>query len=277
MPIYDMHLHTRLSEDAPQDIENTVDSYCKLALKSGFSHLAFTDHKDIITEPGAVNCDLYELERQCDAAKRRYEGKLDIMFGVELAHAHTHKVPAKEILSAHKFDFVLGSLHILSDNTDFYMMDFDLYSDAALKELYSKYLGEIYETARFCDFDSLAHITYPLRYYRKAGRQNVIDLNEYLLQYNEIFDVLIERGKALEINCSTLSEADYNDTMRTSFLIEKYTERGGRLFTIGSDSHFYKDAGFGTQRAGRFLKNRGIDSLCVFKKRKMSLVPLVTE
>ena len=117
--------------------------------------------------------------------------------------------------------------------------------------------------------------------YEKAGKQegtvNGFAINDFCV-FKSLFDFdFAPIEKALEINCSTLSEADYNDTMRTSFLIEKYTERGGRLFTIGSDSHFYKDAGFGTQRAGRFLKNRGIDSLCVFKKRKMSLVPLVTE
>ena len=44
MPVCDMHVHTRLSCDADQAMENNTLTYCKTAIERGISHLAFTEH-----------------------------------------------------------------------------------------------------------------------------------------------------------------------------------------------------------------------------------------
>ncbi len=277
MPICDMHLHTRLSEDASQDENNTVMSCCKAAVEKNIKHIALTDHRDLSMIEGSVNADISELGRQCNDAKRRFSGKLNVMFGAEIAHMHTYPEQAKVVMEENELDFVLGSLHKLKDGRDVYYMDFSEYSDEQLLVLYSDYLDEIIEIAQNCDFDSLAHITYPLRYYRKSGREKVVDLKQFYDKYDVIFDALIERKKALEINCSTYAESLYNQPMPTYELIERYIRRGGKLFTLGSDSHEYSRVGFGIENAQKFLNLCGVQTLCAFDKREMYFIPNVTE
>ncbi len=278
MPICDMHIHTRLSSDADQREDNCVLTYCKNAQKAGIKYLAFTEHRDIMTgDDGMINADLYESERQCSKAKKEFGSCPEVLFGVELAHAHTYKKEAAEILSAQNFDFVLGSLHKLRDGTDFYRINYSEYSDDELRTLFSLYLDEIYEIVCECDFDSLAHAAYPLRYYRKYGRRGTIKLSDYYGGYDKIFRALTERGKALEINCSSYSEPGYNGPVPDEELIDRYISLGGRLFTLGSDSHDCKNAGNGVYNAQKFLQSRNINKLCAFRGRKMFFIPNDTE
>lgn len=278
MPICDMHIHTRLSSDADQREDNCVLTYCKNAQKAGIKYLAFTEHRDIITgDDGKINADLYESERQCCKAKKEFGSFPEVLFGVELAHAHTHKKEAEEILSAQSFDFVLGSLHVLSDDTDFYRMDFSEYTDAELRNKFSDYLSELCDIAENCDFDSLAHASYPLRYFRRSGRRNAIELSDYYKDYDRIFGALIERGKALEINCKSFLESGYNAPVPEYELIDRYIYIGGKLFTLGSDTHDCNDVGIGIGEAQKYLKSKNVDRLCAFRGRKMFFIPNDTE
>lgn len=278
MPVCDLHTHTRLSSDAEQGDGNDVVHYCRAALKKGIRHIAFTEHRDIMTgDDGMINADLFESEKQCRAAQKIFDGKMNIMFGAELAHAHTHKEQAEKILSSQNFDFVLGSLHILSDGTDFYRIDYSQYSDADLRDLYASYLSELVNIAEECDFDSLAHASYPLRYYRKSGRRGVIKLCDYYKAYDKIFTALIQRGKALEINCKSFYEDGYNAPVPETELIDRYISLGGKLFTLGSDTHVCNDVGIGIDKAQELLQSRNIDRLCIFKNRELFFIPNVTE
>ena len=269
MPVCDFHIHTRISPDAPQDADNTVLSYCENAKERGIRQLAFTEHCDITTAEGSVNGDLARSKRECLDASERFSGRLGVAFGVELAHAHVFSSEAKDVIRRYKPDFVLGSLHLLRDGTDFYSMDFSSFSDERLCELYLSYLDELYEIALTCDFDSLAHCAYPIRYYRKAGRASVITEELTGAAYDRLFDVLITRGKALEINCS-----DAFETVPSPSLVRRYISRGGRLFTLGSDSHESSCVGKNTDGAQEMLRGFGIGEVCVFCGRERSFIKI---
>jgi HisJ family histidinol phosphate phosphatase len=120
MPICDLHIHTRISSDADQSIENNTLSFCKTAIERGIKHIAFTEHYDIIPDPGAITCNVLEAKEVVLLAKETYGDKLDIMHGIELAHTHRPecKDEGKSVLERVKPDFVLGSLHINDDGTD---------------------------------------------------------------------------------------------------------------------------------------------------------------
>ncbi len=272
-----MHLHTRLSEDALQAKENNVMSCCEQAVKTGIKHIAFTEHRDLLGVKDSLNADIFESEKQCTEAKSVFDGKLNVMFGVELAHMHRCTQQAKNELEQHDFDFVIGSLHFIDGKIDPYFIDFENHTDAQLKEMYDVYVSELVEIAEKCDFDSLAHITYPLKYYRKAGKEDLVSLKGYSKQYDKILRTLIERQCALEINCSTYAQDNYNMPSPPYELVNRYIELGGKLFTIGSDSHDYRNVGFGVDKAQRFLLEQGIDKLCVFEKRNMYFIENKTE
>ena len=209
--ISDSHLHTRLSADADQSDENNLESFYAAAKAKKLRYFAVTEHCDILTgSEGYVNADLEryseEASRLKDAISSDGGSRTVFGYGIELAHAHRCPYEAKEILREHEYDFVLGSAHILRDETDFWGMDYSRYTDSELFEMYSRYVDEIYEISEACDFDSLAHCTYPLRYYARNCRLPEVckSPSVFFPKYENILLNLVSRKKALEINTSDI-------------------------------------------------------------------------
>lgn len=276
--IADMHLHTRLSRDANSADWNTVEGYVNTARKQNLKYIAITEHKDIIEGPdGAINADISECEKQVNEQKRliieKGYSETSVLFGIELAHAHTYPAEAKAQLENHKFDFVLGSLHLLKNGFDFCRVDFDSFSDELLVKLYKNYLEELYEIADSCDFDSFAHCTYPLRYLARCSRLMDLCRNpaKEAPQYADIFRKLIERGKALEINTSGVKFGE--NTLPTVDLLKLYKDLGGKYVTVGSDSHDIHHLSSGVDVAESMLKELGFAGVTVFVQRQARIIP----
>ena len=273
MPICDMHVHTRISSDADQSPENNVLSFCETAIKRGIKHIAFTEHYDIIPDPGAITCDMSESISAVKVAKEKYGNVLDIMQGIELAHIHRPECrdAGEKIKKDVNPDFVLGSLHINDDGTDYYTMDFSEYSDAFLLSSLDDYLSQIHTFAKECDFDSLAHCTYPLRYFHMHSRLGIVDMKRYSEPYGEIFKVLIERGKSLEINSSTL-RGDYRQPLPCFDLIKLYVDLGGKSFTLGSDGHHFDLVGTKIDEVQDYIRSLGIEGVMTYHNRQETFV-----
>lgn len=276
--IADTHVHTRLSPDAPQESENTILSVLAEAGKKGLQYIAETEHCDIITGKSCYNVDFPAYEASFVAAEHSQmaagRSQTRLLFGIELAHAHTHKAEAAAVLAAHSFDFVLGSLHMPRDGVDAWAAAYqDAHDDKALFAAFESYVGELYEIASECDFDSLAHCTYPLRYFAYNGRMSALceKPSAFVPLYAEVFRKLIERGKAMEINTSMVDE---RGMMQPSVdLIKLYKSLGGRLVTVGSDSHNFRLVGRGIEQAEALLKEVGFAGVTVFVGRKARIIP----
>lgn len=276
--ISDSHLHTRLSADADQSDENNLESFYAAAKAKKLRYFAVTEHCDILTgSEGYVNADLERYSEEASHLKGviSSDGGSRTVFGygIELAHAHRCPYEAKEILREHEYDFVLGSAHILRDETDFWSMDYSKYSENELFEMYSRYVDEIYEISEACDFDSLAHCTYPLRYYARNGRLPEVckSPSVFFPKYENILLNLISRKKALEINTSDISSG--GTFFPSEDIIRLYAELGGKLVTLGSDSHDFRIIGSGIQQAETLLKRLGFDGVTVFIERKPHVLP----
>lgn len=275
--IADMHLHTRLSSDAEQFEGNTPSGYIKNAVERGLKYIAITEHRDIRTgADGLINADIAECEKQVAEEKRKIlvagRSPTKILMGIELAHMHTCPDEATQIISSHKFDFVLGSLHVLRDGFDFCREEFDEFSDEELRRHFSCYLEELYETAATGDFDSFAHCTYPLRYLHRNGR--LTDLcespAENAPEYADIFKKLIEREKALEINTSGIKRGEF--TLPTNDLLKLFKKLGGKYVTIGSDSHDVRYVGSGVEQAERMVAEAEFDGVTVYEARQPRII-----
>ena len=132
--ISDSHLHTRLSADADQSDENNLESFYAAAKAKKLRYFAVTEHCDILTgSEGYVNADLERYSEEASHLKGVISSDVGSRtvfgYGIELAHAHRCPDEACEILRKHNYDFVLGSAHILRDETDFWSMDYSKYSE----------------------------------------------------------------------------------------------------------------------------------------------------
>lgn len=276
--ISDLHLHTRLSADADQSDENNLESFYAAAKAKKLRYFAVTEHCDILTgSEGYVNADLERYSEEASHLKGVISSDVGSRtvfgYGIELAHAHRCPYEAKEILREHEYDFVLGSAHILRDETDFWGMNYSKYSENELFEMYSRYVDEIYEISEACDFDSLAHCTYPLRYYARNGRLPEVckSPSVFFPKYENILLNLISRKKALEINTSDISIG--GTFFPSEDIIRLYAELGGKLVTLGSDSHDFRKVGSGIEQAEALLKQLGFEGVTVFIERKPHVLP----
>ena len=112
-------------------------------------------------------------------------------------------------------------------------------------------------------------------YFKKhCAKQNLPDLyEEYQSTIKKVLENVIRRGKGIEINTACMGGI-LEDTMPGMEILRMYKELGGRIITVGSDSHRPERIGYGFDRVYQMLKEAGFDSISVYKNRKNIQQPI---
>lgn len=235
--LIDMHIHT---DNSPDGAHSTM-LMAQSAQKAGIRVAAITDH---------CECNEYYLRQfnlsarqavfESYKAKAAFAGEMVVLSGIELGQPIADLGAAADVIK-NKLDFVLASFHTFSDDDhDFYFLDYSL-SENEPYRLFSRYLEEINKIVEWGEFDSLAHLTYPLRYI--VGNSKIdFDLSRYFPDITEILRKLVKSNKALEINTSGLRQA-YGKLLPDIEIIKLFKSLGGENITIGSDAHTAGDVG----------------------------------
>ena len=273
---YETHSHSKLSDGG-----NTPAEMLSAAEAKGMKVFTLTDHFDIHEHfPAQLSC--------FDGAGRdsSYRQMLDLkhshdikgsptkfMTGIEIGQGHQFRDVANNWLDVHEYDMVIGACHIIRGHIDFYHMDYDRNPP---KVVLKQYFAELIEMCTWCcercceqvnaqkRFDTLAHMTYPVRYI-KAN----VDLSDYSAQIDELFEIMVKNEIALEINTgkALMNSPDLPQ-------LRRYRELGGRLLTLGSDCHSVDRIAYGLESAVEMAKAAGFSECVYFEKRKPVSVKL---
>ncbi len=233
----DYHTHTKYSFDGAPD--SSVDALCRAALARGITDLAVTDHFECNwrAESAYPPYDADAAIREVEEAKERYRGRLQLTLGIELGQADQYPDEAKALLEKYPFEFVIGSVHNLAGAPDFACMDFEKLMT------YPSYVGHLFErnlrelsavVDTLPKLHTLGHLTYMRRYCALAGRD--YDFLQHAASLEPLFRKLVKREVALEVNVSTLWKG-LGFSMPDRALLSLYRDCGGRLVTLGTDSH----------------------------------------
>ncbi len=264
--IIDMHTHTDNSPDG----HHSAMYLCEQADMAGLRAIAFTDH---------VEVDFYKQDSfdrvarhsffEATKARSAFMGKLLVCLGVELGQPMYDVKTAEEIISALPYDIVIGSVHNLNGVKDFCFLD---YAEHDVDSLLTEYFDELIKLAQWGKFDTLAHLTYPLRYI--CGEHGIpVDMSKYKGQVDEILSALVKNRKALEINTSGLRQK-IGKTMPEEDIVRRFKELGGEMITVGSDAHYAKDLGAGIREGMEIAKRCGFDSVTLFQNRTPIQIPI---
>lgn len=272
MKMCDLHIHSDNSFDAV----SSVDSICQTAIDKGLYAIAITDHCEAPeiklgenSRFGYPDRDIPKSISEVATAKQRYSHKLKVLCGMELGEP-MHDPESTEIaLSYGEYDFILASVHNLRNMEDMYFIDFTSFDK---DEILNKYFDELLETASFKHFDSLAHLTYPLRYIKEKTGE-AVDLAPYQNKIDEIFKMLIKNKKALEINVSGLYK-ELGTTLPDASQIERFRQLGGEYITIGTDAHRKEDVGKCIEEGMALAKKCGFTQYTIFEKHKPILIDI---
>ena len=194
--------------------------------------------------------------------RERYAGRLEILTGVELGEPMFDRERSARLLRGHPYDFVLGSLHNLEDGVDYFHYDYASADIGAVLDIYFRAELELVEMG---GFQSLAHLTYPMRYMPEYKRP--ADTRRWQDVIDTLFRRMAEQGIALEINTSGLRQA-IGQTSPDLPLIRRFRELGGENITIGSDAHRPEDVGAGLETAAALALEAGFRDICQFREGK---------
>ncbi|MCH5190191.1 MAG: histidinol-phosphatase HisJ family protein [Oscillospiraceae bacterium] len=259
--IVDFHVHT----DNSYDGNHSATFICEKAEFNNLRAIAFTDHCEVdrcvndYAHEKAVFQTFFEIAK----VKSAFRGRFLVLNGIELGQPNYAPEIAERILNSQKFDVVLGSIHNLRNGFDPY------YSDSFTEEEVHKFLKEyFFEMKSMCEwgnFDVLAHLTYPLRYFfAKSGIS--VDLNGYKNEIDEILSLIAKKDIALEINSAGLRQK-LNKLQPETDIVKRFKELGGKLVSVGSDAHYASDLAKGIPEAYKSAFDAGFSNITLFQNR----------
>ena len=268
----DYHVHTDFSSDCKAPMREQ----CQAAIRAGIEQIAFTEHEDSNPKDYLPNsfdhpAYLHEMARCRD----EFGGQLTIRAAIEVSEPHCYVDLVDGVLSRYPWDFVLGSLHWLDAGTNSGTRDFfTRFSD--WRESFRAYFREMLVMVQRGNFDVLAHMDYPARYFPlyANGANGAYDIAEYEPEIRPILQTLIERGKGMEINTGSLRKR-LPATCPPQAVVNWYHEMGGQYLTVGSDAHLSRDVGSGIDIALQMARAAGFTHISIYARRKPTLLPIV--
>ena len=264
--LFDSHVHSNNSHDG----EHSVTFLCENAQQKNLMGLCITDHYELEQNESQADLCLQNSFLETGKTRQAFDQRLLVMNGIEMGQATRNFRKASSILNSYRFDFVLGSLHCIRETEDFAYVDFSgLDTDLLLQ----KYFEEMLELCRWGEFDSLAHMTYPLRYI--VGNYGIpVDMKRYDEVIDLILRTLADNHLGLEINTAGLRR-EIGQTSPTLEYVKRFRELGGEILTFGSDAHCAGDLGKGIETAMDMAKEAGFSYFAVFKKRTPRMLRLI--
>lgn len=269
----DCHSHSNCSFDG----EAPMAVMCARAEALGLAYYALTDHCECDQYDGAPEFggrkyfdSVRRAWRELEETKKQFP-KLRFLKGIELGQPLQNLPAALDVLSGRDYDVVIGSLHNIAGMRDFYHLGRENLSETQLDAVFKAHFDEMYEMLEWGQFDTLAHITYPLRYVCKPGERP--SFARYAQQLDRIFKKLIETDKALEFNTSRLLCTDA-PVLPDREIFSRYHALGGRRVTLGADAHCPENVARGIPEALDMLREIGYTEYTVFAGRRPQQIPI---
>ena len=257
-----MHSHTTYC-----DGKNTPLEMVETAYKKGFVSFGFSGHSHLPYKAG------YEMKMEKEAEyrkevlalKKEYEGKMEVLLGLEL--------DSDSIYPDFKYDFLISSVHQLHLGNDWYAVDhckadFDKCVNAfggienMLKEFYSVTVS----AALRDNIDIVGHIDLVGKFnesfeYFNPNNQWYLDL-----VFNAI-DAILEKSPHIifEVNTGAISRG-YRTTPYPDLPILKYLAQKSARLMINSDTHSSSTLDYAYDIALEHLKKAKVKRLYRLRK-----------
>ena len=258
MKSIDYHIHTKFSGDSDA---SPVD-YVKQAIKMQLEEICFTDHRDFDYPIDSFDLDIETYYQTIMALKKEFKDKIEIKWGIEIGLDLNYFQEINNLVNQYPFDFVIGSIHVI-DHTEFYYGD--LFKGLTKEQAQRRFFEETLKCVKTFDcFNVLGHLDYIMRYGPYDNKK--VEHTKYQNIIDEIFKTLIDKDKGIEVNTSgyvvngNCGFPNYNQ-------VKRYFDLGGRIITIGTDSHVVDRIGQHVEDVKDNLKKIGFKEISTFTNR----------
>ena len=236
------------------------------ALDAGMDEICFTDHVEPLTWGSNELRPPYDwsgLAADFANVQAALGDRIHLRLGMEMGDAQKAPAHMKKLLEdAPQFDFIIGSVHLLSER--FGSEDLYLYTpkdQAEAQTALGDYLEEVLALAKLGGFTVLGHLTLPLRYFNEMRGLHT-SFDPYEAEIREILKTLIETGRGIELNVNR-----GNTPLPDAKWLRIYRELGGELITLGTAAHSPEHVGRFIRERQTLLKECGFTRFCTFEKQ----------
>lgn len=259
--LWDTHMHSHFSTDS----DASALAMIRASMDAGLDGICFTDHLDIDyrLSPESFLLDLPAYFRELSDIREEFKEAFPICIGIEIGLQPHLKERLPKITSAHPFDFVIGSSHLVHGQDPYYP---EYYIGKTEDEAYREYFTSILENLAVFDcFDVYGHIDYVVRY--GPNKNTYYSYEKFADIIDEILRTLIQKGKGIELNTGGFKYGLGHPNPEEAVL-KRYRELGGEIITIGADAHKPEHVAYSFGKVPAILKAAGFRYYTVFRERK---------
>jgi len=257
----DYHMHTYFSADS----KAVPEQHILKAIEEGLDEICFTDHHDVEypQQPFILNVNKYVQE--LEVLKEKYKDIINIKIGIELGLDPIHKEEIERVATSYPFDFIIGSIHAIGE-TEFLIGDF--FEGKTKEQAHIDYFKQCIDCVNCFDtFNVFGHFDYIERY--GNYEDNTVNTDLYWDLIDEFLEIIISKNKGLEVNTSGYNLR--NEGFPKKQILKRYYDLGGRIITIGSDSHTSNRVGEHVDDVIEILKEIGFDDISTFTNQKRDI------
>jgi histidinol-phosphatase (PHP family) len=271
----DYHLHLRSdATDASVAEYHTlanVRRYREMASARGISELGVAEHVyrftqalDLWRHPFWESYAHDDIDAYCAFVREQ----TDLRLGIEMDYVPGAEERIAELLAARDFDFVVGSVHFITDGA----VDMDDYSvwgaGQSAEAIWERYFSTVGDAARSGLFDIVAHPDL-VKYWGHARPAPEGDPRRF---YELALAGIADSGIAVEVSTAGLRKPVGELYPSTAFL--RMCADAGAPVALSSDAHRPEDVGADYDHALAALAAAGVEELCVFERRERRLEPI---
>lgn len=254
------HTHTNLC-----DGKSTAREMIEGAIEKGFTTLGFSGHvpMNFPNEWAMTHENLDKYYEEVNSLKKEYADRIDILCGIELDSDF-------ELKKDYDFDYILSSVHQIHTGDRIYAID-----------LITEELSECVNTEYGGDWSKMAEEYFGnLARFAVSAKTDVVGHYDLITKFNKNFclfdennpeyqksalrwlDYIIDNRPDIvfEVNTGAMFRCGNETPYPASFILKRIGERGARV-TVSSDAHCTQALDYMFDRAKKYCKECGIDSI----------------
>lgn len=256
----DFHLHSLFSPDSGCPMEDTVAA----AVHEGLFSICFTEHTDYFSKnsgkPPFIQ-DYQASRREYLRLCEKYAGQIDLRWGAEFGAQPATVGYFKRDFKLYPFDFIILSNH-QADDKEYWIGEFQA-GKSQVEYNRGYYECTLKSMQMYKDYSVLGHID-SIKRYDDLGELDDSYCEEII---REILKQAISDGKGIEVNTSCF-RYKLKDLTPSKQILKWYRELGGKIITLGSDSHTSTTVGEGFKMAAQVLLEIGFTEFCTYRAMK---------
>ncbi len=279
--LINFHLHSTGS-DGRMSPEEVV----KEAVAANISFMCFTDHYPRPKEQEEKkwltnNFHSEQYKQEIKRLQEVYKSQIDIGFGVEMDWFEEVPDWIRAQIEKNKFDYVIGSVHLLKLKGTYYNFDFGNDNDeklnvviqaaGSIEKIIEAYYHQLRLMIKSRMYDCVGHFDY-IKRHNANSRFFSEDAEFYKKEVLETLDILAKSGMAMEINLRGLTKSP--KAQYPSMWILKEAKKRNIPITIGSDAHTQGQVGDLLEKGYELAKQAGYSEIVRFKARKRIIIPI---